>query len=665
MAMKIEQLLHGYNNGHHLIAGSVALPLRDADRMSYLSDWSGYVNPFTKDTSYITAYPLVESQSYVIAMSWYADEMSRPGCVWTHSLVVKLDALGQKFNFFDLLKLFRRPEREGEDFLFYTKPAELGENGVQETGKHLDGIDQTRFMFMAALLFDRQKPAVYMLEKEGDFYTDLCLRLIQNMPYGILKELSICSGSATIRKFENGFYNLQFVTGKGESLMEPFPPNVGKPRADAGFQFWLDAVLTGRNDVAQMLHRFSSDIGNDSNKFLATLNLLRLLDEKIKGISDSSTIKDVIHHLTEGFGEKGSGALLKRSFLGEGVSKYFCDERTFILTLATLNNDKAFDYNEIGFDARVNAYRLTQGMENYVSLLVELSKADYLNDEGKKLLSNALVGLNSEEIVVLLGKDWSLLKSIVTMNNQLLVEEFWLDMMPPQFVSLFAIFQRNLPSGFTAWEKLYKKLLTIDTFVADNVQLEFVNHIADYVTIALDQWNAQKKNPINQAILKLCMKQHSRVIVWMGQQKEINNDIRKAIKRNIAPDEATVVNLGSRAWKAFVNNEMQVLTDANDMVYVYVLAFNWHDYDALGYIRKTLPYIYEALSLETFSQVSWNRIEKFTGSVPFWRSWDNCRKVLIGVRDYCKSMNLKDTDMENFTTNRKLNGELMELWRKG
>lgn len=68
--MHIDQFLHGYNNGHHLIASSASLPLKDADRMSYLSDWSGYVNPYDKDTSYITAYPLAESQCYVIAKSW-------------------------------------------------------------------------------------------------------------------------------------------------------------------------------------------------------------------------------------------------------------------------------------------------------------------------------------------------------------------------------------------------------------------------------------------------------------------------------------------------------------------------------------------------------------------------------------------------------------------
>ena len=329
--MHIDQVLHGYNNGHHLIASSVTLPLKDADNMSYLSDWSGYVNPFNKDTSYITAYPLAESQSYVIAKSWYADEMSRPGCVWTHSLVVKIDKLGQKFNFLNLLKLFRRPEREGDDFLAYTKPIELDDGTQNEIRQPINGIDPTRFMYMSALLLDRQKHAVYMVEKEADLYTDLCLRLIQNMPYGILKELSICSGSESIRKFENGFYNLQFVTGKGESLFEPFPENTGKPKADAGFQFWMDAVLSGRNDVSQMLHRFSGDIGNDSNKFLATLNLLKLLDDRIKGVEGTELFEELVNHIVNGFADKESGALIKRSFLSEQMCQYFCDEKTFIL----------------------------------------------------------------------------------------------------------------------------------------------------------------------------------------------------------------------------------------------------------------------------------------------------------------------------------------------
>lgn len=663
--MLIEQSLHGYNNGHHLIAGSVSLPLGDADMMSYLSDWSGYVNPFNKDTCYITLYPLEESQSYVIAKSWYADEMSRPGCVWTHSLIVNLGSLGQKFSFYELLKLFRRPEREGEDFMSYTKPIEFGGNVMLGDRQKLDGIDPTRFMFMAAHLLERQKPSVYAVEKESEVYIELCMRIIQNMPYGILKGLSICSGSATPRKFGSGFYNLQFVTGKGEILMEPYPGNTVKPKADPGFQFWLDAVLSGRGDVAQMLHRFSKDIGDNSTKFLVTVNLLRLLDERIKGIDVTATISDVVTPLVNGFVEKDSGSLLKRSFLSEQVSKLFCDERTFILTLATIREGESLDYQAFGYHDRVVAYRRSHKPEDYVGVLVELSKADYLNDEGKTLLSNALEGLKKEEVEVLLQQDWALFKSIVTLNNQVLESDFWLDLQPPQFISLFSIFQRHVPEAFDDWEKLFRKLLTIDTFVADNILGEFARRIYGYVETALTQWNTSGKLPMNKSILGLCIKEISEVILWMEGQASINDDIRAAIKGHIKPDDSMVAKMGSQAWKSFVDGELDKCKDANDLVYVYVLAFNWRDYYALGYIKRVLPYIYEALSTEQFSQSSWIQIERFTGSVPIWRSWDNCRKVLLGVKKYCKSLQLSTKEVEFFTTNQKLNSELLELWKKG
>lgn len=662
--MQIDQLLHGYNNGHHLIAGSVSLPLHDADMMSYLSDWSGYVNPIDKETSYITAYPLEESQSYVIAKSWYADEMSRPGCVWTHSLVIKLDSLGQYANFYELLKLFRRPEREGEDFMAYTKPIILKEEKLQGRREPLKGIDPTRFMFLCAFLLDMQKPAVYAVEKTSEDYIELCMRLIQNIPYGFLKGMAICSGSASARKFGKGFYNLQFVAGKGETLMEPYPDNVNKPTADVGFKFWMDSVLDGRNDMSQMLHLFSDDIGRDSTKFLATVNLLKLLDDKISGRGDDVGIGEILNHLEGGFKDKESGATVKKAFLRESVAKLFCDERQFIVELATTSKSRSFDYKAFDFSSRVEDYRKTHAIEEYVSLLVELSKADYLNDEGKMILSTALDGLTKDEIVVLLNQDWSLFKSIVTLNSQVLAEDFWLNLMPTQFVSLFSIFQRSVPAEFDAWEKLYKKLLSVDTFVADDILSEFVEHVEEYVAIAFDQWNQPNRVPINKIILKYCLKQRSRVIGWMGKQGMVNDDIRAAIKKHIEPDEQAVVRMGSAAWKAFVEGEMSGKVDANELVYVYVLAFNWRDFNALSYLKKVLPYIYESLSLETFSYSSWQRIERFTGSVPFWKSWDNCRKVLIGVRDYCKSMNLQDGDIENFTTNKKLNGELMELWRK-
>ena len=107
--MKIEQLLHGYDNGHRLLAGSVLLKNNiEMDAVATLSDWSEYVAPGGGESSYVTAYPLKESGYYVIAKTWYADEMKRPGCVWTHSLLISFDVLNHIDDFKRLSILFKK-----------------------------------------------------------------------------------------------------------------------------------------------------------------------------------------------------------------------------------------------------------------------------------------------------------------------------------------------------------------------------------------------------------------------------------------------------------------------------------------------------------------------------------------------------------------------------
>lgn len=663
--MKIEQLIHGYNNGHHLIASSISLPIEDADKMSRISDWTGYINSIDKGTDYIMAYPLEKSHLYVIARSWYAHEMSRPGCVWTHSFLVDFDSMGQDTNFYNLVRLFRRPKEDGEDFISYTKSIQLKEEKTLEKVKPIDGLDPVRMMFMIAGLMERNKPMVYATEKGADFYIDLCLRLIQNIPYGILREISICSGSSNVRKIGNVFFNLQFVTSKGETLIEPYPQNISKPTADRGFQFWIDSLVGGRQDVAQMIHRFSEDIGNNSMKFLAVANLLKLLDDKIRKTNEESGIKDIIKHLTSEFKAKESGAKLKRAYLSENVTKLFCDERTFIVELATTNENKSLDYLQIDYKGRVSNYRNQHTTDEYIDILVELSKADNLNEEGRNVLAHAMDGMTKEEMLSCANKDWGLFKTIATLNINLLSSDFWIDLPSTQFLSLFAIFQREVPLIFMGWEKLFDKLLTIDTFVADNICHELARNVDHYVKIALDRWNSARIMPINKTLMSLCMKQKKDVLQWISFQNNINDDIRDFIKENIRPDDTTVVAMGSDVWKVFVKEELNDEKNANKLIYIYILAFNWRDYTALSYIKGVLPYIYEALSLETLSHISWMKIQKFTGEVPVWRFWDNCRKVLIGVKNYCKEMNLSSQEIENFTIHHKLNEELMELWRKG
>ena len=103
--IKIHQMLHGYKLGHNYIQGSIVLPSsHDMDRIATLSDWSEYVGIDGK-RDYITAYMLEDSPYFVVAKTWYAEDMKRPGCVWTHSLLIPKDKLPEIKDFRNFLHI--------------------------------------------------------------------------------------------------------------------------------------------------------------------------------------------------------------------------------------------------------------------------------------------------------------------------------------------------------------------------------------------------------------------------------------------------------------------------------------------------------------------------------------------------------------------------------
>ncbi|SDM48069.1 hypothetical protein SAMN05216360_102215 [Methylobacterium phyllostachyos] len=106
---EIHQAIHGYAEGHTLLASSIRLDKRDARTMLVLSDLAGS-GGIIGEEGYITGYPLPVSGYYVLAKTWLAPEMRRPGCVWTHSLIIKADRLDAIARHAFPDELFARPE---------------------------------------------------------------------------------------------------------------------------------------------------------------------------------------------------------------------------------------------------------------------------------------------------------------------------------------------------------------------------------------------------------------------------------------------------------------------------------------------------------------------------------------------------------------------------
>ena len=122
--IQIHQALWGYSNGHHLLASSTSLSSQSMKILEPLTDLSGpdKSEPFD---GYLTGCYLSSDNYYALSKTWYAPEMPRHGCVWTHTLLIKSD-VSNSWNTFQINSLFHRPNISLQDWeQAYRKPISL------------------------------------------------------------------------------------------------------------------------------------------------------------------------------------------------------------------------------------------------------------------------------------------------------------------------------------------------------------------------------------------------------------------------------------------------------------------------------------------------------------------------------------------------------------
>lgn len=199
----VQQTLHGYGEGHRLLAGSASLPSRDMRTMLILSDSSGGGAKLPED-GYLTGYPLFESAKYVLARTWPAPEMKRPGCVWTHSLVIDFADLASLSSASAIVRLFRRPD--GKTREMYEAPLTTGAPAQFEPGKFDAGVAGG---LLGALYGSPDSKIVGGLDAGLD--EDIVLRVWMQQWPRLRRSFRFCTFTASDRSTQSEAFDLQLV----------------------------------------------------------------------------------------------------------------------------------------------------------------------------------------------------------------------------------------------------------------------------------------------------------------------------------------------------------------------------------------------------------------------------------------------------------------------
>ena len=203
--VKIHQMLNGYQNGHCKIASSIDLSLNDENIINMLSDVSGMSSNIEWE-SYITGYPLVNENIYVFAKTWIAKEMKRPGCVWTHSLLINIDEIKYIKSINNIFKLFKYPSNSKYDCYENEIFLETNENNEYEKFK----FDPKQYEYIVYTILSNDNSVIIESDKSDEYERIIVDVLIQQND-AFLRQFSFCTKSFDSRKLNRQDFSYQIV----------------------------------------------------------------------------------------------------------------------------------------------------------------------------------------------------------------------------------------------------------------------------------------------------------------------------------------------------------------------------------------------------------------------------------------------------------------------
>lgn len=657
--MKIEQMLHGYDTGHRLLAGSVLLMSReDMDTIATLSDWSEYVASGGNESSYVTAYPLTESGYYVIAKTWYAKEIKRPGCVWTHSLLIPFDLLNVVDDFKRLSTLFVRPSVE-EGFDRYSHSIEY--DNRQYSAADYQALTVGREVaasVLMAFLAGQSGSLKFSSVKDNQPYESLMLAAMTAVPMEMMRQVSWTTGTGYLRKVNGKSFTCQIISQSNEPLQK-----VDYDDIEPWIQYVVDALIRGDVNQGQLIRMFAEDIAGSVDYYSAIVKVLYTLEDFLKTGEDSvKRYNDVLNIIAQAFPTKSEGRIIKKLCASKTFSDRYCKDKDFFYLFATLPIGDVLNVEETGIDERWQKY-ISANHEEYLKLLGNVCASGDSNEWGLKVMKKSGDILTSPDIAAMIRGDYQLFSTIVFLSPSLL-DKVELEVITSADMEkiLPLILDEKTQGGFTRWNALFEQLLNKSVEINDPLAGLIFSKTHDATGILLDYINADVSRYVISPLREQLRRKKGDILRWLAGVDTITGNVAYAIVNVVEGHERVVVSFGARVWQPFLGLQYHNLR-AEVYAFLFALSFNWpSDSVALALMRFAFEPLHELEKLGKLGYSNWAYIAQYMESVMIWEEWDKCKKMRKTVVKRLKRAGFDKSILDNYTTSKSLNEQLMKMW---
>lgn len=640
-SIHIDQTLHGYLEGHHLISSSIILTNISKKKMNILSDLSG---PEIQEgfKEYLTGYFLPEDNKYVLSYTWYADEMKRPGCVWTHSLIFEpkdMHELGN--NIVQIVKLFRRPNKD--DYNSYDQQIRMHANN-----KDSIKLNEKNMKYLIWAIWNDELPTI-IPSLDSLIYKYEILYLWMHQNEFIDKNFAFSTGSLAIRRIESKILDIQIMPF---NYINKFSSNkreytiVHDQEVITVFPVWVKkAYELLCKDAWEDLNKFRNEFGK---KYLESKYFSQFVKLYIgaKGDKFNFDIAEGLNISQQIFSvnEENIVNTLITLYLNKKLDRWIKEDNTLKLIIYLIKINKNF-LNENQLVELVK-----QGLIKDINSSMKLIR--YIVNERCNDISLIILNIYLESITC------DMFINITNLELQMCVSMVKLH---PRFAQCPEIWSQNEEFQKTILHSL-KDIdhndIEINNFlpiVFDNSRYDLSSEIYKLfgekcIDICLDYLLGKKKlaNKNTCSITDACKKHKDICLHRLSKEyKKMNIEQILLLLNIINIDSKKVIDENFKLWlDIFCLVSKLKLTD-NDkrelaLVYFKFIMKSIRKYPS-DIIKFTYNVINDYLAKENTNKIYLDKIEEFLPKLEWYNNWDRCKRLQKAIKK--KGYSLRDIDV--------------------
>jgi hypothetical protein len=587
---------------------------------------------------YYCGYPVPSSSSYVLSKTWYANEMDRPGSVWTHVLFLDRDMIGQLPSLHHLMPLFKRPNSR-KSFKEYGQAISLAFED-NDTWSTITSFSDSQFAgALIAALYGHDKPVVLEAADASEFFS-IPFQLWAQQPPLARSRFTFCTGALGAMYYGDSPFSLQFMPKRAARTLS------GKfsvlPETAGAVEKWarlLAEDLPALGDTP--LRRFTKDyfeVERDQFGFWPSGRNIEKLTKIFLETWEDSTIgsaSSVVQLIVEHFPDPHSGSLLKRAVLDRRFppgASLNVSRLAILKCIVDQSNAHAFDSETLGLSARASSI-WTSDCSEAAQLFVELLKQP-ATSTSKEIMEGLIDGIPLDAILKashVLGLPG--VSTIATRRVDLVSSpDFWRLNLPWEWHSEIAenLFGsgngHEVLSGILAADRkdLLLQLLRRNPFSVTSELLETID--------ARGNGDIECAIPTSQ-VAELLVPYADAVHSWIGKRKEhFTTPSVELLALLLNPDDPVVLTSTTvDEWNAVL--QLQQPQSSRTHLVSFILALALQNISQRGFelAEQVFHEVHSAAEKQRIGYENWSLVRPFLPELSWSINWDKCERLRRGL----------------------------------